>query len=312
MTPEQTAAQVKMLAEAGVDFIKDDELQADGPHCPFDERVPAVLRVLSEYARENRQTADVCGQHHRRNRPDAAPPRPGRCARRHMRHGQRQQRGTCPRLTALRRHAQVAIHGHRNGWGMLSRSHATGMSFIALSKILAACRHRPRPREWPAQQILRRRCERDRIGARVPHAHVSRAAQRLRNHAGLLFGPVRAPGAGHVQGAWLDGSDLRLRRRNSRPSRRSCRRRAQPAPGVASGGCAASRWPNMRRATTSCAPRWRRLPREHRQPSARPLYAWYGDDFTGSTDVLEALALNGVKAVLFTHTPDSRELGGVF
>lgn len=38
------------------------------------------------------------------------------------------------------------------------------------------------------------------------------------------------------------------------------------------------------------------------------LYSWYGDDFTGSTDVLEALALYGVKAVLFTHTPDERGL----
>jgi uncharacterized protein YgbK (DUF1537 family) len=42
--------------------------------------------------------------------------------------------------------------------------------------------------------------------------------------------------------------------------------------------------------------------------AARPLYVWYGDDFTGSTDVLEALALHGVKAVLFTHTPSSREI----
>jgi uncharacterized protein YgbK (DUF1537 family) len=48
------------------------------------------------------------------------------------------------------------------------------------------------------------------------------------------------------------------------------------------------------------------------EPAARPLYAplyaWYGDDFTGSTDVLEALALHGVKAVLFTRTPDVRAL----
>ncbi len=40
MTPAQTAAQVKMLAEAGVDFIKDDELQADGPHCPSTSAFP--------------------------------------------------------------------------------------------------------------------------------------------------------------------------------------------------------------------------------------------------------------------------------
>jgi len=42
------------------------------------------------------------------------------------------------------------------------------------------------------------------------------------------------------------------------------------------------------------------------QPSR--LYAWYGDDFTGSTDVLEALALHGVSAVLFTHLPEPHEL----
>ncbi len=41
---------------------------------------------------------------------------------------------------------------------------------------------------------------------------------------------------------------------------------------------------------------------------AHLLYAWYGDDFTGSTDVLEALGLHGVKAVLFTRTPSKRDL----
>lgn len=41
---------------------------------------------------------------------------------------------------------------------------------------------------------------------------------------------------------------------------------------------------------------------------ARPLYTWYGDDFTGSTDVLEALGVQGVKSVLFTSTPSARSL----
>jgi 3-oxoisoapionate kinase len=40
----------------------------------------------------------------------------------------------------------------------------------------------------------------------------------------------------------------------------------------------------------------------------RLLYTFYGDDFTGSTDVLEALGLHGVPAVLFTHLPDERDL----
>jgi uncharacterized protein YgbK (DUF1537 family) len=46
-----------------------------------------------------------------------------------------------------------------------------------------------------------------------------------------------------------------------------------------------------------------------RKPKSKGLlYAYYGDDFTGSTDVLEALALHGVPAVLFTHLPDERSL----
>lgn len=38
------------------------------------------------------------------------------------------------------------------------------------------------------------------------------------------------------------------------------------------------------------------------------LYAYYGDDFTGSTDVLETLALHGVPAVLFLSPPDKSAL----
>jgi uncharacterized protein YgbK (DUF1537 family) len=38
------------------------------------------------------------------------------------------------------------------------------------------------------------------------------------------------------------------------------------------------------------------------------LYTFYGDDFTGSTDVLEQLALNGVPAVLFLCTPSEDQL----
>ena len=38
---------------------------------------------------------------------------------------------------------------------------------------------------------------------------------------------------------------------------------------------------------------------------AKPLISYYGDDFTGSTDVMEALASNGVETVLFLKKPDN-------
>jgi uncharacterized protein YgbK (DUF1537 family) len=43
-------------------------------------------------------------------------------------------------------------------------------------------------------------------------------------------------------------------------------------------------------------------------PSDKPIFAYYGDDFTGSTDALEALAVNGVETVLFLKTPDTGDL----
>jgi ribulose-bisphosphate carboxylase large chain len=133
MTPQQTAAQVKMLAEAGVDFIKDDELQSDGPHCPFEQRVRAVLRVLSEYAEKTGKrpmyAANITGEIDQMlRRHDLVVASGGTCVMVSV------NSVGLPATTALRRHAQVAIHGHRNGWGMFSRSHATGMSFIAFQK----------------------------------------------------------------------------------------------------------------------------------------------------------------------------------
>lgn len=40
----------------------------------------------------------------------------------------------------------------------------------------------------------------------------------------------------------------------------------------------------------------------------KPILSYYGDDFTGSTDVMEALASNGIPTVLFMNIPDGRLL----
>jgi ribulose 1,5-bisphosphate carboxylase large subunit-like protein len=50
LSVEETVEQVRELVAGGIDFIKDDELQADGGRCPFDERVRAVMRVVNEHA----------------------------------------------------------------------------------------------------------------------------------------------------------------------------------------------------------------------------------------------------------------------
>jgi 3-oxoisoapionate-4-phosphate transcarboxylase/hydrolase len=134
LSPAATAQRVAEIAAAGIDFIKDDELQADGPHCPFDARLGAVMRVLDEHAERSGKrvmyAANITGEIDEMLR----------------RHEQVLAAGnTCvmvslnsiglPALAALRAQCQVAIHGHRNGWGLLGRSPAIGMSFIAWQKL---------------------------------------------------------------------------------------------------------------------------------------------------------------------------------
>jgi ribulose-bisphosphate carboxylase large chain len=132
--PEETAAIVGKLADGGIDFIKDDELQCDGPHCPFSARLAAVTRVINEHASRTGKkvmyafniTGEIDEMLHRHDQVVAAG-------------------GTCVMvsihsvglagLTALRRRCVLPIHGHRNGWGLLGRSRDIAVSFVAWQKI---------------------------------------------------------------------------------------------------------------------------------------------------------------------------------
>ena len=134
LSPEATAAMVDALAEGGIDFIKDDELQADGPHCPFEERLEAVMRVVNRHAdrtgKKVMYAANITGEvDEMLRRHDQVVAAGGTCVMVSM------NSIGLPGMTALRRRAAVAIHGHRNGWGLYGRSPAIGMSFIAYQKL---------------------------------------------------------------------------------------------------------------------------------------------------------------------------------
>jgi ribulose-bisphosphate carboxylase large chain len=133
LSPEATAAMVDALAEAGIDFIKDDELQADGPHCPFEERLEAVTRVIDRHAdasgKKVMYAVNITGEiDEMLRRHDAVVAAGGTCVMVSM------NSIGLPALVALRRQCQVAIHGHRNGWGIYSRSPTIGMSYVAYQK----------------------------------------------------------------------------------------------------------------------------------------------------------------------------------
>ena len=134
MSPEQTAEQVATLAAAGVDFIKDDELQADGPCCPFEARISAVMQVIRDHAdrtgKKVMYAANLTGDiDEMLTRHDHVLAQGGTCIMASM------NSIGLPAMKMLRAHSQLPIHGHRNGWGMLGRSPAIGMSFVAYQKL---------------------------------------------------------------------------------------------------------------------------------------------------------------------------------
>jgi ribulose-bisphosphate carboxylase large chain len=134
LSPAQTAELVRELGEAGIDFVKDDELQADAPHCPLKERVAAVMRVINALA--DRTGKKVMFAFNITDDLDAM-----------LRHQDTvlAAGGTCvmvslhsvglPALLELRKRCALPIHGHRNGWGMYGRHPLLGVEYPAWQKL---------------------------------------------------------------------------------------------------------------------------------------------------------------------------------
>ena len=130
MSPQQTADLVKVLCEAGIDFVKDDELMANPPHSPFDERVDAIMRVINAHADRTGKKVMYAF-----NISDELDPM--------LRHYEKvvQSGGTCAMISLnsvglsgakkICDVGELAIHGHRNGWGMLNRHPLLGIEFPA-------------------------------------------------------------------------------------------------------------------------------------------------------------------------------------
>ncbi|CAG4894244.1 ribulose-bisphosphate carboxylase large subunit family protein [Paraburkholderia gardini] len=128
LSAAETAQQVRELVAGGIDFIKDDELQADGPHCPFDERVRAVMRVVNREADRTGKKAMVAFNltgdlDQMRRRHDLVLAEGGTCVMAVL------NSVGLVGLHELRRHSQLPVHAHRAGWGYLSRCPELGWDY---------------------------------------------------------------------------------------------------------------------------------------------------------------------------------------
>ena len=134
LSAEATGALVADLCAGGIDFIKDDELQADGPACPFEDRVKSTMRAVNAAADKTGKKAMVAFN------------LTGEIDEMRRRHDLvRDCGGTCVMVNLtgvgmsgmidIGRHTELPIHAHRAGWGALTRDPLLGWSYPAWSKL---------------------------------------------------------------------------------------------------------------------------------------------------------------------------------
>jgi ribulose-bisphosphate carboxylase large chain len=130
LSPQATADLVATLCAAGLDFIKDDEVCADPASAPIAARVPAVMAAVRRHA--DRTGKEVMVAFNITDETDAM-----------RRHADlvAKEGGLCvmaslnwcgfSAIQTLRRHTPLVLHGHRNGFGALSRHPLLGIGYHA-------------------------------------------------------------------------------------------------------------------------------------------------------------------------------------
>lgn len=125
---------VRELAHSGIDFVKDDELNANPPYFPLEDKVRIVMEEVNRaadktgkklmYAFNITGEIDEMIQHH-----DLVLEAGGNCVMVSI------NSVGWAAVSYLRKHSQVPIHGHRNQWGALTRAPMLGMEFSAYQKL---------------------------------------------------------------------------------------------------------------------------------------------------------------------------------
>jgi ribulose-bisphosphate carboxylase large chain len=303
LLPEATAAVVEALCSADIDFIKDDELLVDPVYARFEARLRAVMPVLHRHAdrigRMPMYAINLSGTiDEMRRRHDAV-----------LAMG-----GTCVMVSInwvgysgvehLRSHSQLPIHGHRNGWGALTRHPALGFEFAAYQKLwrLAGVDHLHvnglRGKFWePDASVIAsaRACLQVFSGVR-PLMPVFSSGQ-WGGQAPDMYAALGCTDLMHLAGGGIIGHPHGIAAGVT-----GMRQAWEAAVSGASLEAHASTRPALRAAIDT--------PGTHATPARGAvgtdlLLAYYGDDFTGSTDALEALTQAGVPTVLFLKPPDA-------
>jgi ribulose-bisphosphate carboxylase large chain len=134
LAPMQTSALVHTLGNAGIDFIKDDELLSSSSNSTFEDRVAAVMKVINRIAdntgKKIMYAFNISGEMDEMlERYDTIVKAGGTCAMISI---------NSVGIAATKKigeRGELAIHAHRNGWGMLTRHPLLGIDFRAYQKL---------------------------------------------------------------------------------------------------------------------------------------------------------------------------------
>lgn len=135
LLPEETAAVVKQLCAAGVDFIKDDEKLMSPGYSSLQDRINAIMPVIDAHQqRSGKKVMYAFG---------ISSADPDTMMRNHDMVVEAGGNAAVININSigygamafLRKRSQLCLHAHRNGWDILTRHPGLGMEFKAYQKI---------------------------------------------------------------------------------------------------------------------------------------------------------------------------------
>lgn len=131
---DELSSLITRLCSAGIDFIKDDELNGNPPYAPLELKVKTVMEAIERVAdatgKKTMYAFNITGDIEELKRNHDTVVKMG---------------GNCVMVSTmsigfsgihyLNSFSEVPIHGHRNQWGMLTRAPGLGMEFTVYQKL---------------------------------------------------------------------------------------------------------------------------------------------------------------------------------
>jgi 3-oxoisoapionate-4-phosphate decarboxylase len=129
LRPYETAALVRDVVEAGVDFVKDDEKLMSPAYSPLAERVKAVMPLIFDHEQRTGKKVmyawgiSASGPDEMMRNHDLVLKAGGNCAVINI------NSIGMGAMLFLRKRSGLVLHAHRNGWDILTRHPGFGMDF---------------------------------------------------------------------------------------------------------------------------------------------------------------------------------------